>query len=110
MTMRSAFIDALCEQAALDETIFLLTADLGWSVLEKFATAFPRRYLNVGVAEQNMLGVAAGMAGLSAATEVEGVIARRGHQRPRGRERRSRVGAPHLDVALPCGGGAARRA
>jgi len=60
--MRSAFINALCEQAAADERIFLLTADLGWSVLERFATAFPRRFLNVGVAEQNMLGIAAGLA------------------------------------------------
>jgi transketolase len=60
--MRSAFVTALCEQAADDERIFLLTADLGWSVLERFATAFPRRFLNVGVAEQNMLGIAAGLA------------------------------------------------
>jgi transketolase len=60
--MRSAFVNALCEQAAADERLFLLTADLGWSVLEGFAAAFPRRYLNVGVAEQNMLGIAAGLA------------------------------------------------
>ncbi len=60
--MRSAFVDALCEEAARDERIFLITADLGWSVLERFATAFPARFLNVGVAEQNMLGVAAGLA------------------------------------------------
>jgi transketolase len=60
--MRSAFVNALCEQAAADERVFLLTADLGWSVLEKFAAAFPRRFLNVGVAEQNMLGIAAGLA------------------------------------------------
>lgn len=60
--MRSAFVDALCARAAVDERIFLLTADLGWSVLERFADAFPRRFLNVGVAEQNMLGIAAGLA------------------------------------------------
>lgn len=60
--MRTAFANYLCEQAAADERIFLLTADLGWSVLEPFATAFPRRFLNVGVAEQNMLGIAAGLA------------------------------------------------
>jgi transketolase len=40
----------------------LLTADLGYSVLEPFAKAFPSRYTNVGVAEQNMIGIAAGMA------------------------------------------------
>ena len=60
--MRSAFVNMLCRQAAHDERIFLLTADLGWSVLEKFASAYPRRYLNVGVAEQNMLGIATGLA------------------------------------------------
>lgn len=60
--MRTAFVDALCARAAVDERVFLLTADLGWSVLERFADAFPRRFLNVGVAEQNMLGIAAGLA------------------------------------------------
>lgn len=40
----------------------LLTADLGWGVLDQFAEQFPDRYLNVGVAEQAMIGVATGMA------------------------------------------------
>lgn len=60
--MRTAFIEALCEAAQLDDRIWLLTADLGYSVLETFAQRFPRRYLNVGVAEQNMAGIAAGLA------------------------------------------------
>ncbi|MBI4491939.1 MAG: transketolase [Chloroflexi bacterium] len=60
--MRTAFIEALCEAAAQDERIWLLTGDLGYSVLERFSTRFPERYLNVGVAEQNMAGVAAGLA------------------------------------------------
>jgi transketolase len=60
--MRTAFVQTLCELAASDERVMLLTADLGWSVLEPFARAFPDRYLNVGVAEQNMLGLAAGLA------------------------------------------------
>ncbi len=60
--MRTAFVDTLLELAATDRRIFLLTADLGWSVLEKFATRYPDRFLNVGVAEQNMLGVATGLA------------------------------------------------
>jgi transketolase len=55
-------VSALCQQAAADERVFLVTADLGWSVLDRFATAFPRRFLNVGVAEQNMLGIATGLA------------------------------------------------
>ena len=39
----------------------LLTADLGWNVVEPFAQAYPERFVNVGVAEQNMLGIATGL-------------------------------------------------
>ena len=60
--MRTTFIDTLCELAEHDERIWLLTGDLGYSVLERFASRFPRRFVNVGVAEQNMTGVAAGLA------------------------------------------------
>ena len=60
--MRTAFIETLCELAAVEERIWLLTGDLGFSVLERFADRFPDRYVNVGVAEQNMSGVAAGLA------------------------------------------------
>jgi transketolase len=60
--MRNALVSTLCELAAEDERVMLLTADLGWGALEPFATAFPDRFLNVGVAEQNMLGVATGLA------------------------------------------------
>ena len=60
--MRKAFIQSLCDLAARDERVMLLTADLGWSVLEPFAERFPKRFLNVGVAEQNMLGIATGLA------------------------------------------------
>ena len=48
--------------AEKDERIWLLTGDLGYSVLERFVTRFPGRYVNMGVAEQNMTGVAAGLA------------------------------------------------
>ena len=60
--MRTAFIETLCDLAESDERIWLLTGDLGYSVLERFATRFPSRFVNVGVAEQNMTGVAAGLA------------------------------------------------
>lgn len=60
--MRTAFIEALCEQADRDERIWLLTGDLGFSVLERFSERFPERYVNVGVSEQNMTGIAAGLA------------------------------------------------
>ena len=60
--MRTAFIEELTRLAGLDERIWLLTGDLGFSVLEEYAQRFPRRYCNVGVAEQNMTGMAAGLA------------------------------------------------
>ena len=60
--MRDAFVDALSEAAARDDRIWLLTGDLGYNVLEGFAERFPNRYVNAGVAEQNMIGVAAGIA------------------------------------------------
>ncbi len=60
--MRSSFIESLCELAEQNERIWLLTGDLGFSVLERFAQCFPKRYVNMGVAEQNMTGVAAGLA------------------------------------------------
>lgn len=60
--MRNAFIKALIEQARRDPAIWLLCGDIGFSVLEGFAKEFPERFINVGVAEQNMIGVAAGLA------------------------------------------------
>lgn len=60
--MRTTFIETLCEVAERDERVWLLCGDLGYSVLERFAARFPDRYVNVGVAEQNMIGVAAGLA------------------------------------------------
>lgn len=60
--MRTAFIHTLCDLAEKKEHIWLLCGDLGFSVLETFAEKFPERFVNVGVAEQNMAGVAAGLA------------------------------------------------
>lgn len=60
--MRSAFFRALMETAGRDERIHLIVGDLGFGVVEPFVKRFPQRFLNVGVAEQNMAGIAAGMA------------------------------------------------
>lgn len=60
--MRKAFVEALVEVAARDKRVVLLTGDLGFMVLEPFMQVFPARFLNVGVAEQNMVGVATGLA------------------------------------------------
>lgn len=60
--MRTAFIEQLIDEARLNTDIFLLVGDLGYSVVESFADLFPDRFLNVGIAEQNMTGIAAGLA------------------------------------------------
>lgn len=60
--MRDAFLDALTEEAERDPSIMLLTADLGFGVFEDFESRFPGQFFNVGVAEQNMIGVATGLA------------------------------------------------
>jgi transketolase len=60
--MRKAFVKTLIELAEKDERIYLLTGDLGYKALEEFSQKFPKRFINCGVAEQNMMGVAAGLA------------------------------------------------
>lgn len=60
--MRNSFVDALHELAGKDSRINLVVGDLGFSVVEKFAQDYPAQFLNAGVAEQNMTGVAAGLA------------------------------------------------
>lgn len=60
--MRQAFINTLIQLAEQDKNLYLLTADMGFGLVEQFATNFPKQYINVGVAEQNMVGVATGLA------------------------------------------------
>jgi transketolase len=60
--LRAAFVQTLVELAARDSRILLLTGDLGYLALEPFAEKYPGRFYNVGVAEQNMVGLATGLA------------------------------------------------
>jgi transketolase len=60
--MRAAFVSALHRLMDEDDRVVLLTADLGFHVLEPVFESHPQRVINVGVAEQNMAGVAAGLA------------------------------------------------
>ena len=60
--MRTTFVNTLKELARQDERVFLVTADMGYSVLETFKDEFPDRFLNTGIAEQNTISIAAGLA------------------------------------------------
>ena len=60
--MRDEFVRTLTELAAQRPEVMLVTGDLGFGVLNDFTARFPKQFLNVGVAEQNMTGVAAGLA------------------------------------------------
>jgi transketolase len=60
--MRDAFFTELAACAAQDDRIWALTGDLGIGLFDEFERAAPGRYLNVGIAEQNLVGIAAGLA------------------------------------------------
>jgi transketolase len=60
--LRRAFSATLAELAGVDQRVLLLTGDLGFMALEPFSDRFPRRFINAGVAEQNMVGLATGLA------------------------------------------------
>ncbi len=60
--MRAAFNKALLEIAKKDPRVYMSLADIGYGEIEGFANAFPKRFINCGVAEQNMTGVACGVA------------------------------------------------
>jgi transketolase len=60
--LRTAFIQALNELADHDDRVCLVVGDLGYSVIEDFANKHPKQFVNAGVSEQNMIGLAVGMA------------------------------------------------
>lgn len=60
--MRGDFINGLIRLAERDDRVLLLTADLGFGVMEPFAERFPERFFNLGVTEQATVGIATGLA------------------------------------------------
>jgi transketolase len=60
--MRNAFSRCLVEAAREDDRVLLLTGDHGYALFDEFRQVCPEQYVNAGVAEQNMVGVAAGLA------------------------------------------------
>ena len=60
--MRQNFVDFIEARAEADPHFVLITADLGYGMFDNFRVKFPDQFINVGVAEQNMIGIATGMA------------------------------------------------
>lgn len=60
--MRTAYLDALYELAKSDKRVYALISDNGAIVYDKYRRDFPEQYLNLGISEANMVGMAAGMA------------------------------------------------
>ena len=60
--MRDAFAAELCELIEQDSSILFLTGDLGFGVFDELSKKFPDNFINIGVAEQNMASIAAGLA------------------------------------------------
>jgi transketolase len=60
--MRDGFKSGILEVAEIDKSFHVLTGDHGYGLFEEFASKFPKRFHNVGVAESNLIGLAAGMA------------------------------------------------
>jgi len=62
MAMRDVFIEKLYYRMHKDKNIFFLTADFGSPMLDQLKTKFKDRFLNVGIAEQNLINIASGLA------------------------------------------------
>lgn len=60
--MRTGIINEVHQLMRENKNIYFLTGDLGYSLLEQIEKNFPKRFINIGVAEQNMIGIAAGLA------------------------------------------------
>jgi len=60
--MRQGVIKEVYELMKENKNVYFLTGDLGYSVIERIEKDFPERFINVGVAEQNLMGIAAGLA------------------------------------------------
>lgn len=73
--MRAAFSDALVRLAKADPTVLLLTGDHGYALFDDFRRECPAQYINAGIAEQNMVGMAAGLARVGFRPFVYGLAA-----------------------------------
>ena len=60
--MYIVFVKELIKYTKKNHNVYLITSDLGYRAFEEFAKLFPKKFINVGVSENNMIGIAAGMA------------------------------------------------
>lgn len=60
--MRNAVLKSVYKIMSQDKNVYFLTADLGYTAVEEIEKDFPKRFINVGVAEQNLIGISAGLA------------------------------------------------
>ncbi len=60
--MRKEFGRTILELARKDPKIFLLVSDIGYGIFDKFREEFPDRFINLGICEQSIIGIASGMA------------------------------------------------
>ena len=72
--MRKALFSFLEQIAEHDENVYLMVGDLGFSYIEKFKEKYPKQFLNAGIAEQNMIGMAAGMAMMGKRVYIYSII------------------------------------
>lgn len=61
IAMRDAFLERIYQKMTEDERVFFVSADFGSPVLDKIRGQFPERFVNVGVAEQNLINVSSGL-------------------------------------------------
>ena len=62
LAMRDVFLERIWKSMAADEKIFFVSADFGSPVLDKIRADYPKRFVNVGIAEQNLINISAGLA------------------------------------------------
>ena len=72
--MRKALVKVLTERMAWDDSVYVLTADTGFHVFDEFQQQFPDRFMNVGISEAAMIGMAAGMAQAGKQVFVYGIV------------------------------------
>jgi transketolase len=60
--MRREFAKFIYDAAKLDDRVYLIVGDIGYGIFDKFREDFPNRFINIGLCEQSMISVAAGMA------------------------------------------------